>query len=287
MPARGSSLLSFFFTFAALALASTAQSDTLLLEDGSRVHGRLVSVTRGWVEFQPLEGDDLAEPMRVAVAEVRSIQFGDDADASDLAVGSRGRRGGRLDPGDPGVTRARGGRRRDQDRPGGVRDGRETTFGREDDSESVGDGSVDDAERPLGRREGVQGTPARRDDRRRGRMITVSARQRWTDSGIDVVAGDVISFSIAGTVTLGDDHPLGAEGDLDGATAAPRRPLTDRPAGALIGRIGTSPDDTFFIGAERLPFRVRTSGRLYLGVNDDTLDDDGGAFQVAVTRSAP
>jgi hypothetical protein len=29
---------------------------------------------------------------------------------------------------------------------------------------------------------------------------------------------------------------------------------------------------------------VRTSGRLYLGVNDDTLADDDGAFQVAVTR---
>jgi len=60
--------------------------------------------------------------------------------------------------------------------------------------------------------------------------------------------------------------------------------MPDRPAGALIGRIGSSPDDTFFIGAERLPFRVRTSGRLYLGINDDTLDDDTGAFQVAVTR---
>jgi hypothetical protein len=60
--------------------------------------------------------------------------------------------------------------------------------------------------------------------------------------------------------------------------------MPDHPAGALIGRIGTSPDDTFFIGGERLPFRVRTSGRLFLGINDDTLDDDDGAFQVAVTR---
>jgi hypothetical protein len=116
-------------------------------------------------------------------------------------------------------------------------------------------------------------------------MITVPATTRWTDSGIDVGAGDVVSFSIAGTVTLGDDRSLGAEGDLDAAAPAPRRPMPDRPAGALIGRIGTSPDDTFFIGAERLPFRIRTSGRLYLGVNDDTLDDDSGAFQVAVTRS--
>ena len=115
-------------------------------------------------------------------------------------------------------------------------------------------------------------------------MITVPTTARWTDSGIDLTTGDVVSFSVAGTITLGDDRSLGAEDELDAAAPAPRRPMPDRPAGALIGRIGTSPDDTFFIGAERLPFRVRTSGRLYLGVNDDTLDDDTGAFQVAVTR---
>jgi hypothetical protein len=85
-------------------------------------------------------------------------------------------------------------------------------------------------------------------------------------------------------VGLGDDRTLGPEGDLDGAAPAPRRPMPDRPAGALIGRIGVSPDDTFFIGGQRLPFRVRTSGRLYLGVNDDTPADDEGAFQVAVSR---
>src|SRR5205823_12513556 len=106
-----------------------------------------------------------------------------------------------------------------------------------------------------------------RDVRRRNRMITVSAAERWTDSGIDVSAGQVISFSTAGTVTLGDDRSLGPEGDLDGATGGPRRPMPDRPAGALIGRIGTSPDDVFFIGDQRVPFRVRTSGRLFLGVN--------------------
>ena len=100
-----------------------------------------------------------------------------------------------------------------------------------------------------------------------------------------MTAGDVVSFSVAGTVGLGDDRSLGAEGRSrrrrPGAAASDARP----PAGALIGRIGTSPDDIFFIGAERLPFRVRTSGRLFLGINDDTLDDDTGAFQVAVDTS--
>ena len=50
-----------------------------------------------------------------------------------------------------------------------------------------------------------------------------------------------------------------------------RRPVPARPAGALIGRIGTSPSDVFFIGGDRGSFRVRTSGRLYLGVNDHYL----------------
>ena len=53
--------------------------------------------------------------------------------------------------------------------------------------------------------------------------------------------------------------------------------MPDRPAGALIGRIGTSPDDTFFIGAERLPFRVRTSGRLYLGESGHINGSPSGA----------
>ena len=129
------------------------------------------------------------------------------------------------------------------------------------------------------------GADAGQDDvRRRSRLVTVSAAQRWTDTGIDVSTGQVISFSTAGTVTLGEGGALGPEGDLDGAALGPRRPMPDRPAGALIGRIGTSPDDTFFIGDERLPFRVRTSGRLFLGVNDDAPEADEGAFQVAVSR---
>jgi hypothetical protein len=241
MPSRGTSIFS-VVALAVLAFPVAARPDTLVLLDGRRVPGQLVSVSRGWVEFQPSEGEDAPARLRVAVAEVRSIQFDDAADAAEPS-------------------------------------GRATTF-------EIGGGG--DRPEPPDAVVGERSRRSRRDDvardARRGRMITVPTSVRWTDSGIDVAAGDVVSFSVAGTVTLGDDRSLGAEGDLDAAAPAPRRPMPDRPAGALIGRIGTSPDDTFFIGAERLPFRVRTSGRLYLGVNDDTLDDDTGAFQVAVTR---
>ena len=274
MPSRGSSILP-VFTLALISFAVPARPDTLVMQDGRRVQGQLVSVSRGWVEFQPVEGETAVDRLRVAVAEVRSIQFDDVTSASDSSARTTfevGRGGDRVDPGDTpaGEERPRRARRgtgtRGRDASGaGTAAG--TTAGSDD-------GIVRVRDRGTGAREG----------RRGGRMITVSPTERWTDSGIDVVSGDVVSFSVAGTISLGNDRSLGAEGDLDAAASAPRRPMPDRPAGALIGRIGTSPDDTFFIGAERLPFRVRTSGRLYLGINDDTLGDDDGAFQVAVTR---
>jgi hypothetical protein len=291
MPSTRSALFSLSFTLVAAAAAIPVEADTLVLQSGRRVQGTLISVARGWVEFQPLAGagDNPADRLRVAVAEVRTIRFDDVQRVSNRTLGDAAGSGNRADPQEAGVGRRD--RRRVGDAGGGVSADRhapsgepDTTFGREGTPE-VGDDPLDeDDDVAIGVRQGGPAGRSVRDDRRGGRMITVSATQRWTNTGIDVATGDVISFSVAGTVGLGDDRPLGAEGDPDGAAVAPRRPLPDRPAGALIGRIGTSPDDTFFIGAERLPFRVRTSGRLYLGVNDDSLDDDSGAFQVAVSR---
>jgi hypothetical protein len=302
MPSRASTLIAILVLagLTGLVPARPAAADTLLMQDGRRVHGRLLSVTRGWVEFQPLEGDSAAEPLRVAVAEVRSIRFDDDQDTSDIGSSPSGGGGDRVDTRDPSTAardrrrrRAAMGRTTGRDTGDGVPPdpdaifaGRRPSDGPEDADQGAiaPDRDTGPREGGLGPRDGGLARRSAREDGRHGRMITVGTASRWTDSGIDVTSGDVISFSVAGTVTLGDDRPLGAEGDLDGAAVAARRPMPDRPAGALIGRIGTSPDDTFFIGAERLPFRVRTSGRLYLSVNDDTLDDDTGAFQVSITR---
>jgi hypothetical protein len=59
------------------------------------------------------------------------------------------------------------------------------------------------------------------------------------------------------------------------------RPIPDRPAAALIGKIGDR-EDVFFIGADSGPFRARESGRLYLGINDDWLEDNTGSLRVNV-----
>jgi hypothetical protein len=48
----------------------------------------------------------------------------------------------------------------------------------------------------------------------------------------------------------------------------------------LIGRVGD--DAPFFIGSDTEGIRVRGSGTLFLGINDETLDDNSGSFRVTV-----
>lgn len=114
----------------------------------------------------------------------------------------------------------------------------------------------------------------------RERTVTVNARAGWVDTGVDVRAGQVVYFDARGQVTWGRgrrDGPAGERNSPDNDA----RPLPTRPAAALIGRIGG--DEPFFIGDETGAIRVRESGRLHLGVNDDYLADNSGSFRVVVS----
>jgi hypothetical protein len=114
----------------------------------------------------------------------------------------------------------------------------------------------------------------------RERQITVTAREQWSDSGIDVRAGQAIYIQSSGETRWGPNRRDGAAGERNSPYNA-GRPLPDRPAAALLGRIGDT--DMFFIGDQPGPFRVRSSGRLYLGINDDVLTDNSGALRVTVS----
>ena len=114
----------------------------------------------------------------------------------------------------------------------------------------------------------------------RERQIIVSGDVPWNDSGIDVRSGQTIYFEAQGQVRWGRDRRDGPAGERN-SPANPNRPMGNRNAAALIGRIGTG-NDMFFIGDETGPIRVRSTGRLYLGVNDDVLTDNSGNFRVVV-----
>jgi len=115
----------------------------------------------------------------------------------------------------------------------------------------------------------------------RQRAVLVNADRPWTDTGITVRAGDVFRFDPTGVIEWGPGRQDGPGGEVNSPTNR-NRPMANQPGGALIGRIGTGSGDMFYVGADRGTFRARTSGRLYLGVNDDYLQDNSGAFRVVV-----
>lgn len=115
----------------------------------------------------------------------------------------------------------------------------------------------------------------------RERTAIVNANTAWTDTSVDVRAGQTIYFEAAGEIRWGRDRRDGPEGE-DNSPRNPNRPIPNRPAAALIGKIGAGSLDYFFIGDEQGPIRVRTTGRLYLGVNDDYFNDNSGSFRVVV-----
>ena len=114
------------------------------------------------------------------------------------------------------------------------------------------------------------------------REVVVPSTQRWFDTGIDVRAGTVIDYRATGTIGMSQSN------ENDGATPAgawsgrraDNAPFRDRPAGALIGRIGTGAP--IFMG-DSGQVNVSNTGRLYLSVNDDYLQDNSGEYRVTIT----
>lgn len=120
-------------------------------------------------------------------------------------------------------------------------------------------------------------------DRPRGmreREVNVSARAPWTNTGISVRSGQTVFFRASGRVRWGPGRQDGPQGEND-SPRNPGRPIPSRPGGGLIGRIGN--DAPFFIGSAEEGIRVRESGELLLGINDDFLEDNSGAFRVTVS----
>jgi len=113
----------------------------------------------------------------------------------------------------------------------------------------------------------------------REREVIVSARTQWTDTGVNVRNGQTLYFEASGKIRWGKDRQDGPEGE-NNSPRNPSRPIPGRAAASLIGRVGD--DAPFFIGSDTEGIRVRGSGTLVLGVNDETLEDNSGSFRVTV-----
>ena len=109
----------------------------------------------------------------------------------------------------------------------------------------------------------------------------VVANVRWVGTNIDVQAGQDVYFEASGEIRWGPNRRDGPAGEQN-SPVNPNRPMPNRPGAALIGHVGENSTDSFFIGMERGAIRMRSSGRLFLGVNDDNLQDNSGSFRVVV-----
>ena len=114
--------------------------------------------------------------------------------------------------------------------------------------------------------------------------VRVPANQRWVPTGIRVVEGQTVLFTVQGEAqlsTAADDRATAA-GSAKGRRAD-AAPIPSALAGALIGRIGNGAP--FGIG-NQTSVPMPAAGELFLGVNDDEVGDNSGGFVVDVRPQA-
>ena len=117
--------------------------------------------------------------------------------------------------------------------------------------------------------------------------VTVSGSKQWVDTGMDVQTGDKLHITATGTVTMGNNTGVTPNGVARGWVDTLRALMVPSAGrGALVGRIGDSNAATpFLVGADGT-MQAPISGRLYLGINTDSMQTPDGQFQVHVDRTA-
>jgi hypothetical protein len=119
------------------------------------------------------------------------------------------------------------------------------------------------------------------------KIVSVSSLQAWTDTGIDVRAGQTIDIGAWGAVKFsalpgGGTGPQGGPGCIAGPNAFTGRWVAPgAPCWSLVARVNSHAP--VFIG-QRQTFCASSDGRLYLGVNDEITQfgDNSGAWTTTV-----
>jgi hypothetical protein len=122
---------------------------------------------------------------------------------------------------------------------------------------------------------------------------SVFANQGWSDTGIDVEKGDVITIEYKGgywTYLPGKSTLVDGNGDIyyicteTISESQCIEQIPGRPKGSLIARVGTS--DPVYIGNYNI-FSSPVSGKLLLSINDSHLisdySDNEGSLTVKIT----
>lgn len=114
--------------------------------------------------------------------------------------------------------------------------------------------------------------------------LDVPANKEWIDTGLDLMEGDVLRMTATGTITFATNKTAGPNGaERDWRDLLRTLPVNDAGRGALIGKMGESGSTVkAFLVGDHAEFTAERNGRLFLGVNDNTYDDNRGSFHVKI-----
>jgi hypothetical protein len=117
-----------------------------------------------------------------------------------------------------------------------------------------------------------------------GSSVEVPATAAWVPTGMVVRRGELLSFTTTGQIRLSADaEDLASAAGARSQRQSPGSPMPSISSGALIGRIG---DGAPFSIGDQTSTAMPAAGQLFLGINDDQLADNSGAFRVTVQRPA-
>jgi hypothetical protein len=116
--------------------------------------------------------------------------------------------------------------------------------------------------------------------------LNVSGDRPWTDTAIEVAAGDRVTISSEGALNFATDN-IAAKATPDGLPRSWREVITALPVnaagiGALIGRVGNADVEVPFLVGTRKEIAVPRTGKLFLGVNEPVDQTGQGAYKVRV-----
>jgi len=131
------------------------------------------------------------------------------------------------------------------------------------------------------------------------RTVSVPGHIPWTDTGLDVVEGQTVYFRAVGSVSLQKGNPVAYCGPSGYNLQTVQQPIQKRNLGALIGKvyllisveedpetgeeIRNELSQLFYIGPENRII-MPLQGRLFLGVNENLVQDNGGMFEVVILQ---
>lgn len=120
------------------------------------------------------------------------------------------------------------------------------------------------------------------------RALELQPTDGWVDTGFDLKAGDTVRITATGELQYSDARQSNGPEGLPRGFADLLRifQLNQAGRGALIGRIGSSDANRPFLVGALYQSQTRIAGRLFVAINQSSMDRATGSYHVTIKRTA-